>query len=147
MESNHNKIFCESINPQNEKIRNICALAPISGGGGRTSLTLCQTYESHFKNPHLKSQPIAIARFCIAESKQSARSANPPHPVIARALARSIHLKSFLLLFCFCKKVESLYPLDSNLQRMKFLGCFGKSLIRLAMTHFYTTFKGFTMQT
>ena len=116
-------------------------------GGGRTSLTLCQIHESLYKNSHLKSHPFVIARFGNAESKKSKYS------VIARIYAvnswqstqkiKSARianlLKSFLLLFCFCKKVESPYPLDSNSQRMKFLGCFGKSLNRLAIQH--TTLK------
>ena len=89
---------------------------------------------AHLFNPN--PQYSVIARIYAVNSWQStqkiksARSANP--------------CKSFLLLFCFCKKVESLYPLDSNSQRMKFLGCFGKSLNRLAMTIRHTTFKGIT---
>lgn len=42
----------------------------LTGGGGThpLHLTLCQTYELLSKNPHLKSQPIVIARFCVAKS-------------------------------------------------------------------------------
>lgn len=77
-------------NPQSNIIRSIHALAPVLWGNAPLYLTLCQTYKSHSKNPRY-----------FYESKKSARSANP--------------LKSF----CFVllpQKVESPYPLDSNLQ-------------------------------
>ena len=81
-----------------------------------------------------------IARIYAVNSWQSTQK-------IKIKSARSANLlKSFLLLFCFCKKVEFPYSLviarkfvefswqsTPNL-KPRFLDCFGESMIRLAMT-------------